>query len=213
MMKTILKENKGSLILTSASTLLPLLAGLLLWDTLPDVLVTHWGMDNEPNGYMSKAAVVFGLPLFMLAIQWFCILVTSLDKKNAANQRVMKLMWWIIPVVSVLCGVITYAYALEIPLNVGFAVTAVVGLVFAAVGFILPRCQQNSTVGVRLPWTLASEDNWNKTHRLAGGIWVAGGLLITVTSPLANMWVMLGILLVMVLIPCVYSFWYAKQED
>ena len=213
MMKTILKENKGSLILTSASTLLPLLAGLLLWDTLPDVLVTHWGMDNEPNGYMSKAAVVFGLPLFMLAIQWFCILVTSLDKKNAVNQRVMKLMWWIIPIVSVLCGVVTYAYALEIPLNVGFAVTAVVGLILAAVGFVLPRCQQNSTVGVRLPWTLASEENWNKTHRLAGGIWVAGGLLITVTSPLANMWVMLGILLVMVLIPCVYSFWYAKQED
>ena len=47
---------------------------------------------------------------------------------------------------------------------------------------------------------------------MAGAIWVAGGLLITVTSPLANMFVMLGILLVMILIPAVYSFRYAKTE-
>ncbi|HJJ87737.1 MAG TPA: DUF1648 domain-containing protein, partial [Methanocorpusculum sp.] len=76
-MKNIFRELKGTLIITSVLTLLPLFAGLLLWNVLPDVLVTHWGIDNQPNGYMSKAAVVFGLPFFMLALQWLCMFATS----------------------------------------------------------------------------------------------------------------------------------------
>ena len=211
-MKEILLKNKPTLILTSAVTLLPLFAGLLLWNVLPDVLVTHWGIDNQPNGYMSKAAVVFGIPLFMLAAHWICILATCLDKKNAANERILKLVWWMVPVMSVLCGAVTYAYSCGVMLNVGFIITAAAGLLFAAVGWFLPRCQQNRTAGIRLPWTLASEENWKKTHQVAGAVWVAGGLLITVTSPLANFWVLMGILLVMVLIPGIYSYWYSKKE-
>lgn len=212
-MKNIFKEHKRTIILTSIVTILPLFAGLLLWNTLPDVLVTHWGFDNQPNGYMSKAAVVFGLPLFMLALQWLCMFATSLDKRNVENKKVLALSFWIVPVISVLCGVITYAYACGVMLNVGFIVSAVVGIILAAVGLFLPKFKQNSTIGVRLPWTLNSEENWEKTHRLAGGVWIAGGLLMTATSPLANIWVMIGILLVMIMIPLLYSFWYSKQEN
>ena len=98
-------------------------------------------------------------------------------------------------------------------LNVGFIVSAVVGIIRAAVGLFLPKFKQNSTAGIRLPWTLNSEENWEKTHRLAGGVWIAGGLLITLTSPLSNVWILMVILLVMILIPLLYSFWYSKQEN
>ena len=138
-MKNIFKEHKRTIILTSIVTILPLFAGLLLWNTLPDVLVTHWGFDNQPNGYMSKAAVVFGLPLFMLALQWLCMFATSLDKRNVENKKVLALSFWIVPVISVLCGVITYAYACGVMLNVGFIVSAVVGIILAAVGLFLPK--------------------------------------------------------------------------
>lgn len=70
LMKKFLQENRLLLILTSGVTLLPIFAGLILWNTLPDVLVTHWNINGEPDGYMSKAAVVFGLPSFMLAVHW-----------------------------------------------------------------------------------------------------------------------------------------------
>ena len=212
-MKTILKDYKGILILTSILTLLPVLAGLLLWDILPDVLVTHWGINGEPDGYMSKSAVVFGLPLVMLALQWFCILRVSLEKKNRNNPQIIKVTMWIVPIVSVLAGAVTYAFACGVALNVRFIITAAAGLLLAAVGFVLPRCQQNRTMGIRLPWTLASEENWNKPHRLAGAVWVTGGLLMTATSPLANFWILIGILLVMIMIPLLYSFWYSKQEN
>ena len=212
-MKNIFRELKGTLIITSVLTPLPLFAGLLLWNVLPDVLVTHWGIDNQPNGYMSKAAVVFGLPFFMLAIQYLCTFLVFLEKKNRENLKNIRMVLWIVPVISILCGAVTYAYACGVMLNVGFIITAAVGLIFAAVGFYLPKFKQNSTVGVRLPWTLNSEDNWEKTHRLAGGVWIAGGLLITLTSPLSNVWILMVILLVMIMIPLLYSFWYSKQEN
>ena len=213
MMKTILKDHKGILILTSILTLLPVLAGLLLWDILPDVLVTHWGINGEPDGYMSKSAVVFGLPLVMLALQWFGILATLLDKRNTKNRKMLTIVWWIVPVVSILCGAVTYGYALNIPVNTGSLVLAVLGILFAVIGWFLPRCQQNRTMGIRLPWTLASEENWNKTHRLAGAVWVAGGVLVTLTSPLANLWLSAAVFLLMILIPAVYSYRYAKTKE
>ena len=211
-MKSLLKEHKRTLILSSIITLLPLFAGLCLWNILPDVLVAHWNIHGEPDGYMSKAALIFGLPLFMLAMHWFCVLMVSLEKKNRDNSQLIKVMLWVVPIISVICGAVIYAFACGILLNIGFIITAATGLLLAAVGFYLPRCKQNRTMGIRLPWTLASEENWEKTHRMAGAVWVAGGLLITVTSPLANLLVMLGIILLMVLIPTLYSFQYAKQE-
>ena len=71
-MKSLLREHKRTLIFSSIITLLPLFAGLCLWNILPDVLVAHWNIHGEPDGYMSKAALIFGLPLFMLAMAGLC---------------------------------------------------------------------------------------------------------------------------------------------
>ena len=49
-----LKENKKTIILTSIITLLPILIGLYLWDRLPDVMATHFGFNNEANGFSSR---------------------------------------------------------------------------------------------------------------------------------------------------------------
>ena len=63
----LLKENKGFIILTGLAVLLPMAAGILLWDQLPETLATHFGPDNEPNGWSSRTFAVFGLPLFCFA--------------------------------------------------------------------------------------------------------------------------------------------------
>ena len=63
-----LKANKRTLIVTSIVTILPVLIGLILWKRLPDTMATHFGADNAPNGFSSKAFAVFGLPCFLLAV-------------------------------------------------------------------------------------------------------------------------------------------------
>ena len=68
-----LKKYKGTIILSSITTLLPVIAGMILWDRLPAEIATHFGANNQPDGYSSKAFAVFGLPLIMLGIHLICI--------------------------------------------------------------------------------------------------------------------------------------------
>lgn len=54
-----IRQHKKMILLTSIITLFPIFIGLLLWNQLPDSLATHWGINNEPNGYASKTFAVF----------------------------------------------------------------------------------------------------------------------------------------------------------
>ena len=76
--------------------------------------------------------------------------------------------------------------------------------------------RQNYTMGIKLPWTLADEDNWNRTHRLGGYVWTIGGLLIIIVTliGLEQLSIMTGIIIAMVVIPSIYSFWlYIKKKE
>lgn len=77
-----IKQNKKLLLLTSVITLLPVFIGLFLWNQLPDSVATHFGLNNQPDGYSSKAFAVFGLPLILLAVHLVCVVATNIDPKS-----------------------------------------------------------------------------------------------------------------------------------
>ncbi|MBQ7680708.1 MAG: SdpI family protein, partial [Oscillibacter sp.] len=81
------------------------------------------------------------------------------------------------------------------------------GTLFVVVGNYLPKCRQSYTVGIKLPWTLADEDNWNRTHRMAGPLWVAGGFLVILSALLqfAEPYLFVGVLTLIAVAPVVYS--------
>ena len=81
-----------------------------------------------------------------------------------------------------------------------------VGLVLTVVGNYMPKCKQNYTIGIKIPWTLHSEENWNRTHRFAGRLWVVCGLGIMVTGFLGGFWYTMSLVLLMVLAPLLYSY-------
>ena len=68
-----IKKHLKFLIMTSFIILLPILAGLLLWDQLPEQIPSHWNTDGEIDGWSSKPFAVFGLPLILLAVHWLCM--------------------------------------------------------------------------------------------------------------------------------------------
>jgi uncharacterized membrane protein len=109
-----------------------------------------------------------------------------------------------------------YAHALGMTLDVDTIALLLMGVMFLIIGNYMPKCKQNYTLGIKLPWTLNSEANWNATHRLAGRVWVIGGVLLLacVFLPENALAVAMQILLpVMVLIPVVYSYAYHKKHD
>ena len=205
-----LKANKKSLIIASIVTILPVLIGIICWNRLPDVMATHFGVNNEANGFSSKAVAVFGLPLLLLVILWLGTFITFNDpKKQNISPKMFSLMVWIPPVISLLAAVTVYSVNLGYKPDVTFLSELLLGLMFIVIGNYLPKARQNYTIGIKIPWTLANEENWNRTHRLAGYLWMICGILLIincVTRFAPAEW-MVGILVIMVLVPCIYSFW------
>jgi len=202
-----LKKNKTLVIIVSIVTLLPILAGVILWNQLPEQMPTHWNASGEVDGWSNKYFAVFGLPLILLAAQWLCTLGTAADPKKANHSdKVFHLVLWIIPVLSVVLHAIAYAVALGKEVRVAMVMPLVIGVIFAIIGNYLPKCKQNYTIGIKIPWTLNSEKNWNKTHRFAGRLWLICGIAIMLTGFLGGFWIFLGVVLLMVLAPFAYSY-------
>ena len=202
-----IKRNWKILAVTSLVLLLPIAAGLILWNQLPEQLPSHWNAAGEIDGWASKPFLVFGMPLLMLAFQWLCVLGTSADpKKNNHPDKILHLVFWIIPVLSNLIFTVTYVVAMGNDVRMEVIMPVLMGLVFTIVGNYLPKCKQNYTIGIKIPWTLNSEENWNKTHRFAGRLWVVCGLVIMLTGFLGGFWIFFGVVLLMALAPFLYSY-------
>ena len=204
------KQYKKHLILSSIVTLLPTLFGLIFWDRLPDLMPTHWGTGAEADGFSSKAFAVFALPVILLASQWLCLFLTQLDPKNKGrNQKPFTLVMWIMPVVSLFTSATMYSAALGYTMHLGMVMMIPIGLMFVAIGNYLPKCQQNHTIGIKIKWTLANEENWNLTHRFGGKCWVIGGIGLMLSAFLpeyVSIAVMLAAIAILALIPMLYSW-------
>ena len=201
-----MKINKKLLVITTIIILLPIVIGLVFWEQLPETMATHWGTDNEPNGWTGKAFTVFGIPGIMTALHIFCLIVTYADpKKSNIGEKAMGIVYWILPAVSLAVMSATYAYALGMDVNIGMICCLLMGIIFIALGNYLPKAKQNFTFGYKIPWTLSSEDNWNKTHRLAGWLMVICGFLFIINAFVLSEWVLLACLIAAV-VPMIYSY-------
>ena len=210
-----MKHTKLNIILSCIVLLSPMIFGMIVWNKLPESMPIHWGVHGEVNGWSSKPFAVFVLPLFILAIHGICIFASRKDFRNKKQSpKVMGLVLWICPLLSVMANSLTYAVALGKEINVLFVVSLTMGALFVIIGNYLPKCQQNRIVGIRIIWTLKNEANWNATHRFAGKAWVIGGLLLMASSLLPYSilpWAMITLLVVFIGLPVLYSYRFYKK--
>lgn len=208
-----IKENKRKLILTSVVILIPVIIGIILWNKLPDTIATHWGINGDPDSYNSKAFAVFALPLLLFAVHWICVIATKLDPKSKnINSKMFSIVLWICPAISLVMNTMVYLIALGKEIRFVSVVIIFMGLLFIIIGNYLPKCRQSYTMGIKLPWTLNDEENWNKTHRFAGALWVIGGIVIIATAIFESFIIFFSIMAVMVVVPTVYSYLYYKRN-
>ena len=209
-MKQWFKENTKRIVLSSVVTLLPILYGILFWDKLPDSFTTHWGADGVADGASGKAFVVFGIPAIFLAVNLLCAFCTYFDKNNRQkNQKAMGVVFWIMPMLSVLINSIVYKSTAADGPDFFWLFFVIFGVLFLILGNYMPKISKNRTLGIKIKWTLCNEENWNKTHRLAGRIWVAGGILMLATVFLPMKWgigILLATILTMIIVPYAYSY-------
>ena len=187
--QTILAEHKGKLLASSLVTLLPALAGRwMMWESLA-----------------------------LLAAHWLVLLVVFSDRRNREGQsrKAVGLVFWVMPFTSLLTGGAAALLAREADGAGAFSAAMALGFgaLLVAVGNYMPKFRQNSFIGIRVPWTLASEANWNATHRFGGKVWVAGGFACMAGAllPAQAMGVVFpAVLAAAALLPIGYAWRYSK---
>ena len=127
----------------------------------------------------------------------------------------MTMVFWICPIISIVLFGLMYAVAMGMDIAVNAIMPLILGVVFVVVGNYLPKCRQNYTIGIKLPWTFQSEENWNKTHRFGGKLMVLAGFLLMLSVLLPenwSVWCILIILAIWVLAITVYSYGLSRKQ-
>ncbi|MDO4976110.1 MAG: SdpI family protein [Eubacteriales bacterium] len=209
-----MRENKRTLILTSVVCLIPIIVGLLLYDKIPAQIATHWDINGEANGWSSKFVGIVVFPGILFFINLLFPFLLKMDPKyNNVSNKVKSLLHWIIPIVCLFASTITLSAALGVNVKVEIYAPLFCGVLFVIIGNYLPKVKQSYMVGIKLPWTLSDEENWNKTHRMAGFLWVLCGLfMILFTFFPVRIPAFIILFVLMILVPTVYSYLIYRRK-
>jgi uncharacterized membrane protein len=195
------------------------LAGLLLWNRLPDLMASHWNVNDQVDGYMPKFWGVFLLPLITLGMFVLFLVVPSRDpmKANIAQFREAFNLF-----IVLLVGFMIYLYGLTLAWSLGYdtfrmssAMLPAVGLLFIFVGFLMRQAKRNFFIGIRTPWTLSSDAVWNETHRVGAILFVISGTLAFLGGFFGGttaFWLLFAPLLGSTLFLLVYSYILYQKE-
>jgi uncharacterized membrane protein len=85
-------------------------------------------------------------------------------------------------------------------LPIGVIMPALIGLLFIIMGNYMAKLKRNWFVGIRTPWTMSSEEVWNKTHRVGGKMFILAGLLMMAQIILPNSWKLVVFIIAMVIL-------------
>lgn len=211
-MKNKIKFKKESVISVIISILLFALVNLLFYKKMPETLPTHWGFNNKIDGYSSKFTTLITTPLLLIFLNIFSCFMLDNDPKNKdKNNFVITIGKATIPLVMLITFVISVFYGLGKEINVMVIISIFVGFLLILIGNYLPKTKRNYTVGIKLPWTLNSDENWNKTHRLAGYFFILGGIFFLLTPFIGNEYLIFLAFMIIVIIPAIYSFYLYKN--
>jgi uncharacterized membrane protein len=195
-------------------------ASAALYDALPARVATHFDWRGTPDGWMARPLAASFIPGFALVL-WAALrlaprVVPASGKRALGGGTVMPFVAALVVVFMALVHVVILRVAIGPGIDVTRAVHVLVGVLFVALGLVLPRVRRNRLVGVRTPWTLRSDENWARTHRIGGYAMVIGGiftLLAGIAGGPAGSVVALASLVAAATVPAVYSFVIARRTE
>jgi len=192
---------------------------LIVYNKLPSTIPIHWNIKGDIDGW-GKTSSIWTLFLTQIGVNLLFVLIPKIDPKKENYKRFERLYAIFILVFNILFSsiiAITISVALgNTSINVSKIIPFLVGIMFAIIGNYMPKFKHNYTMGIKTPWTLASESVWNRTHRMAAPIWVVGGILMAILPLFLNanyVWIAYVVIIAaIVLIPTIYSYVIFNQE-
>jgi uncharacterized membrane protein len=181
------------------------------WNQIPETIPTHYGIDGKADRWNSKTSLLWFLPILMFFTYALLLAIPKIDPKlkvETMGKKFLYIKLIIIGLISSISSLFVYSSANQ-RVDV-FSLMVIIICVFVVVmGNYLPTVKPNYFIGIRTPWTLSDENNWLKTHRIAGRIYLFGGIILLILNVLlpqmANIFLMF--LVGIILLPIFYSLY------
>ena len=201
---------------------LPFILLALFWNQIPESVPVHWNINGEPDRWAEKGWEIFFTPVLNVAIYLLLLALPYIDPKRRteSGQKSLRAIRFLVPFLMTGVFLITLMQWLGIEFLIGKSLGLVIVIFFMGMGNYLQSLQPNYFIGIRTPWTLESETNWRKTHRLGGRLWVLLGFALIITwffvTEQTFLIALVASIIVMSLTPLIYSFYLymnnRKQE-
>ncbi len=194
--------------------LLALDVAFALWalPRMPERVPVHWNLWGEVDGY-GPGWINALLPAAISVAMYAGMLLAPLIDPKRANYALfpdtMRVVRWTLTGLFVAMHFVLVLSGLGYPVDVPFVIRLALPVMVMVLGNSLGRVRHNYFVGFKLPWTLASEEIWVRTHRLAARWWVAGGLVQLAAAFLPSAWgfaVFMTVFAVITVGPSLYAY-------
>jgi uncharacterized membrane protein len=191
--------------------------GLVVWPRMPARVPTHFGIHGTPNGWGPSWINAVLLPGIAIGIYLLMLVLPLADPRRASYARfgsTLRVFRFALCGLFVAIHVVLVRASFGKIVNTSVYIELAVALLFIVLGNSLGRVRFNYFFGVRTPWTLNDEDNWNATHRLAARLWVGCGLVLLPAAFLpgaAGVAVNMAVIAIAAIVPVIYSYLYFRR--
>lgn len=206
-----------NLLVSAAFVVVAVIAGVWLYPRLPAEVPTHWDLHNRVNGVTSRFWAAAFPALGVLVLAALSVVLPAVSPRQFAIKR-FEGVWGVL--MLVMQGFVLVAGLGILLQGAGYAVStpAIVmlaaGVLYLLLGNYMGKLRRNFFMGIRTPWTLASEAVWERTHRLAGWLFVLAGVAMVIAAPIpAVRWLSLGVVAVACLAPAVCSYFIYRRLE
>jgi len=194
-----------------------IVVAVFLYPSLPEMIPTHWNAQGEVDGYMKKPGGVLIMPAMAAFTYVIMKLIPVISPKGFRTDKFSDVIGVLQVTLVGFMSIVAILVLLEargLNVRINEMIVAGVGLLFVIIGNYLSKVRKNFFIGIRTPWTLASDEVWNRTHRIGGKLFMLSGVIIWVGAilrlPLA--WTV-GVAVSLVLIPVVYSYFLYRRIE
>ena len=200
-------------ILSVAMVLLAFATAIYFEPLMPSKMASHWNWQGNVDGYMNKGFALFFFPFLMIALNFLFYFIPKIDPQKKNIEKFWNSYDSFILIFNIF---MFYIYSITIIWNMGFNVNMnavlmpAMAVLFYACGDLMKNSKMNYSIGIKLPWTLANEGVWDKTHKLGEKLFKLTAL-ITFLGVFFSQYAM-WFLFIPLMISIVYLFVYSYLE-
>lgn len=210
-------KSVRTLIVSAVFVAIAVGATIWLYPRLPAQVPIHWDINGQANRYAPR---FWGAAMWPLLIFGLAVLTMVLPAISPRRFEIKPFAGIYGALMLVIQGVMLVIGMTALLVGAGFAlplstiVPLAVGVLLMVLGNYMGKLRKNFFIGIRTPWTLASDAVWERTHRLAGWVFVLAGMAMVLATLAHAMpgWGLMVIVAVL-LIPYVYSFFVYRALE